>query len=274
MNAIPYHRKLTALAIAFLGLSIAPTPALARADTSEADRIYCERERLGYWFYCVKPKPTPEPKIQPPAQPAPPPSATQQLERITNELRDLRAKALIEPTQANVSAYIRFQRAQLDRASLFSDVWQRAIWQDSDLDYTLERPVGALAKQQWLDGRSQSRDRVMANLSQRYGLFYFFASSCGACEIMAPIVKSVSARWHLTVRAISTDGGPSRHFAQYTVETGQRRKMGLQPKVTPAVVLWDAQKRLAIPIGYGVLSADELQDRIFLLTTKEAGRDY
>ena len=30
----------------------------------------------------------------------------------------------------------------------------------------------------------------------------------------------------------------------------------------------------AIPIGYGVLSADELQDRIFLLTSKEAGHDY
>ena len=29
-----------------------------------------------------------------------------------------------------------------------------------------------------------------------------------------------------------------------------------------------------IPIGYGVLSADELQNRIYLLTSKEAGRDY
>lgn len=29
-----------------------------------------------------------------------------------------------------------------------------------------------------------------------------------------------------------------------------------------------------IPIGYGVLSADELQDRIYLLTSKEAGHDY
>lgn len=274
MNFMPFLRKLTPVAIVLWGFNIAAPPAPLRAETSEADRIYCERERLGYWFYCVKPKPKPKPEVGPTVAVPPLPSATEQLEGITNELRELRAKALIAPTPANVSAYIRFQRAQLDRASLFSDVWQRAIWQDSDLDYTLERPVGALAKQQWLDTRTHSRDRVMASLSQRYGLFYFFASSCGACEVMAPIVKSVSARWHLTVRAISTDGGPSRHFAQYTVETGQRRKMGLQPKVTPAVVLWDAQKRLAIPIGYGVLSADELQDRIFLLTTKEAGRDY
>ena len=118
------------------------------------------------------------------------------------------------------------------------------------------------------------RDAAMARLSQRYGLFYFFAQSCGACEVMSPIVQGVASRWKITVRAISTDGGPSRHFPGYTVETNQRTRMGLEPKITPAVVLWDALKNQPIPIGYGVMSADELQDRIFLLTSKEAGRDY
>jgi conjugal transfer pilus assembly protein TraF len=50
--------------------------------------------------------------------------------------------------------------------------------------------------------------------------------------------------------------------------------MGLEPKITPALVLWDSEAARAIPIGYGVLSADELQDRIFLLTSKEAGHDF
>ena len=48
----------------------------------------------------------------------------------------------------------------------------------------------------------------------------------------------------------------------------------LEPKITPALVLWDSEAGRAIPIGYGVLSADELQDRIFLLTSKEAGHDF
>ena len=177
---------------------------------------------------------------------------------------DARIKALLTPEQ----------RAQLDRASLFSDVWQRAIWQDPDLDYTLQRPVSTLGKRQWQDSRNAERNAVMAQLSERYGLFYFFAQSCGACEVMSPIIQSVASTWHITVRAISTDGGPSRHFPNYTVETNQRSRMGLEPKVTPAVVLWDAAKGQPIPIGYGVMSADELQDRIYLLTSKEAGRDY
>jgi conjugal transfer pilus assembly protein TraF len=234
------------------------------------DSFYCAERRLGYWFYCARPRP-----VEQPEPPTPPPtSATSQLDEITAQLRELKAKAILEPTPANVTAYIRFQREQLDRASLFSDVWQRAIWQDPELDYTLQRPVSTLGKRQWQDARNADRNAAMAQLSERYGLFYFFAQSCGACEVMSPIVQSVASTWHIAVRAISTDGGPSRHFPNYTVETNQRTRMGLQPKVTPAVVLWDAVTRRAIPIGYGVMSADELQDRIYLLTSKEAGRDY
>ena len=65
---------------------------------------------------------------------------------VTAELRELKARAILDPTPANVTAYIRYQRAQLDRASLFGDVWQRAIWQTPEIDYTLQRPVGTLAK--------------------------------------------------------------------------------------------------------------------------------
>lgn len=249
----------------------AQTGPSAQRRAEAADRFYCEERRLGYWFYCARPK-TPEKTAPQPATPTI--SAAQQLEAITAELRELKAKAILEPSPENVTAYVRFQREQLDRASLFSDVWQRALWQDPGLDYTLERPVSTLGKRQWQDARSAERDRVMAGLGARYGLFYFFAQSCGPCEVMSPIVKSVAATWQITVRAISSDGGPSRHFPAYVVETNQRARMGLEPKVIPAVVLWDASAKRAIPIGYGVMSADELQDRIFLLTTKEAGRDY
>jgi conjugal transfer pilus assembly protein TraF len=258
-------------ALACLSAHVAPAQAQVQppSDNVDAqDSFYCQERKLGYWFYCTRPKP--------PEQTAPTaaPTATNQLDAITATLRELKAKAILEPTPANVTAYIRFQREQLDRASLFSDVWQRAIWQDPDLDYTLQRPVSTLGKRQWQDSRSAERDATMAQLSQRYGLFYFFAQSCAACEVMSPIVQGVASRWKITVRAISTDGGPSRHFPGYTVETNQRTRMGLEPKITPAVVLWDSLKNQPIPIGYGVMSADELQDRIFLLTSKEAGRDY
>jgi len=207
----------TSVTAALMAALLVPTMPLVAQDhgpeqavtADEADAFYCGERRLGYWFYCTRPKRA-QPREQGPAPQTQ--SATAQLEAVTAELRELKAQAIIEPTPQNVTAYIRFQREQLDRASLFSDVWQRAIWQDPELDYTLQRPVSTLGKRQWQDARSSERDAVMARLSQRYGLFYFFAQSCGACEVMSPIVQGVAATWHVAVRAISTDGGPSRHL--------------------------------------------------------------
>ena len=275
MPVLAISAAMRPLATCIALLAVAATPLRAEeppmVQTGEQqDSFYCQERKLGYWFYCTRPK-AEKPQEENPQQPE---SATEQLDAVTATLRELKAKAILEPTPANVTAYIRFQREQLDRASLFSDVWQRAIWQDPDLDYTLERPVGAVAKKQWQDARSAERDHVMATLSQRYGLFYFFSSTCGPCEVMSPIVKGVADRWRITVRAISTDGGSSRHFPDYRVETNQRGKLGLEGKATPALVLWDSVTKRPIPIGYGVLSADELQDRIYLLTSKEAGHDY
>ena len=257
------------LAASLLSITAAPAPVMAAAE--EADRFYCQERKLGTWFYCAKPKPPTKPDVAPTV---PAPTATEQLDAVTAELRELKARAILEPTPENVTAYIRFQRAQLDRASLFGDVWQRAVWQSPDLDYTLERPVGTVAKRQWLDVRKAERDMALSRLGERYGLFYFFAQSCGACRVMSPIVKSVADTHRITVRAISTDGGPSEVFRNYVVETNQRERMGLTDRVTPAVVLFDSVTRKPIPIGYGIIAADELMDRIFLLTQRKAGSDY
>lgn len=261
------------LALALAAPALAPAvsgPSPSSAGERAGDPFYCGARRLGTWFYCDRPRPEPP---QPPTA-APAQSATEQLDAITTELRELKARAILDPSPANVTAYIRFQRAQLDRASLFGDIWQRAVWQTPELDYTLERPVGTVAKQQWLDARKNERDRALDQLGARYGLFYFFAQSCGACRVMSPIVKAVADSHHIAVRAISTDGGPSETFPRYTVETDQRAAMGLTAKVTPAVILFDSVTREPIPIGYGIIAADELMDRIFLLTQRKAGSDY
>ena len=132
MLALP---ALAMILAALLPVRAAAQEARQAKPAASADSLYCEQRRLGYWFYCVKPVPAEEPQMaQPPAQV----TATQELDAVTGELRELKARAILYPTPENVTAYIRFQRAQLDRASLFSDVWQRAIWQDPELDYTLE----------------------------------------------------------------------------------------------------------------------------------------
>lgn len=271
-------RKMAAL-LALWASSLAVS-AYAQEETSagagieraeRGDDFYCGERRLGQWFYCSKPKPQPEAESDtPPAER----SAVERLAAVTRELDELKARAILDPSEANVIAYVRFQRKQLDRASTFSDTWQRALWQRPELDYTLQRPVSSVGKRAWLDNRRADRDAVLANLSQRYGLFYFYAQSCGACDIFSPILRSVADSHHITVMAVSMDGGPSREFPGYVVDAGQRSRMGIEGNETPALVLFDTLTKRTIPVGYGILSADEIMDRIFALTNTKIGSDY
>lgn len=232
--------------------------------------LYCRR-KLGTWFYCDKPKAKPG---MPQAAPAPSQSALDRLKEVTATLDELKAKAVLEPTTDNITAYISFQRQQLDRASTFADVWQRAIWQNPNLDYTLQRPVSTVAKRAWIDNRAADKGAVMQRLGQRYGVFYFYAQSCAACEIQAPILKSFADMNGLHVQAVSTDGGPNRIFPNYFVDSGQMARMGLTSRATPSLVLFDTVTKRPIPIGTGLMAADEIMERIFTLTNVKPGSDF
>ncbi|MFC0686447.1 conjugal transfer protein TraF, partial [Novosphingobium clariflavum] len=227
------------------------------------------------WFYAA-PWPTFAPPLTPSEQKTAEPaqSASERIAAIAKQLDELKARAILEPSEENVIAYVRFQREQLDRASTFSDTWQRALWQNPDIDYTLQRPVSTVAKRAWTDNRTADRGQVLAHLGQRYGMFYFFAQSCGACEIFAPILRSVADSHGLAVMAVSMDGGPSKDFPNYVVDSGQRARMGVPGNATPALVLFDTATKKTVPIGFGILSADEIMDRIFMLTNTKVGSDY
>ncbi|WP_419722866.1 conjugal transfer protein TraF [Sphingobium aromaticivastans] len=235
----------------------------------QGDDFYCGQRRLGQWFYCTRPRPAPRKGAA-----APQSSAAERMTQISQQLNELKARAILEPSEQNVIAYVRFQREQLDRASTFSDTWQRALWQNPDLDYTLQRPVSTVGKRAWLDNRKADRDAVLESLSQRYGLFYFYAQSCGACEIFGPILRSVADSHGMAVMAVSMDGGPNRDFPNYVVDAGQRARMGVPGNETPALVLFDTTTKRTIPVGFGMLSADEIMDRIFMLTNTRVGSDY
>ncbi|MGB3469768.1 MAG: conjugal transfer protein TraF [Erythrobacter sp.] len=259
--------------------SIAPTAALAQENgegddglirVQQGDEFYCRERNLGQWFYCEKPKPNPETAAL--MQPNIP--AAVRLKAISERLEELKARAILEPTTQNVQAYISFQREQLDRASNFADVWRRAIWQNPELDYTLERPINTLGKKTWSTQRTATRDAALAAISQRYGVFYFYSSGCAACEVFSPIIRGVSDRFGMTVMAVSIDGGPNAAFPNYLIDTGQFEAMGMAGKQVPALVLFDTVTKQPMPIGYGVMAADDVMDRIFTLTNTEPGSDF
>ena len=245
-------------------------------------RSWCADEgagaSLGWHFYCDRQEEVQE--VEPaPVPPTPLPagheqSATERIEAMRRALEEARAEAVLDPTPEKVTAYLRLQRDMLQRAAVFSDAFRRTVWATPELDYTLRRPVGALAKQVWSDERREARDRALATLGDRYGLIYLGHAGCAACKVFGPLLRAFAMRHGLDVLAVSLTGEALEGWPEAVPDRGRAARLGLGNAPVPAIVLFDTATKRVIPVGFGVLAEDEMAERIFALTALEPGNDF
>ena len=230
---------------------------------------------LGWHFYCDRAE-EPE-RVEPaPARPSRDAGrpARERIEAMRKALEEARAEAILDPTPARVTAYLRLQQETLQRAAVFSDAFRRTVWATPELDYTLRRPVGALAKQVWSDQRRVDRDRVLARLGERYGLIYLGHAGCSACKVFGPLLRAFASRHGLDVLAVSLTGEALEGWPEAVPDQGRAARLGLGNAPVPALVLFDTQTKRVMPVGFGVMAEDQMADRIFALTALEPGNDY
>ena len=245
--------------------------ALLAAPAAAEWRPWCG-ENLGWHFYCDREQPEEEEpaRLAPPA----PENAPERILEMRRALEQTRAAAILEPSPENVAAYLRLQQEALQRAATFSDAFRRTVWATPDLDYTLTRPVGALAKQLWSDRRRGERDAALARLGKRYGLIYLGHADCGGCRVFGPLLRAFALRHSLDVLAVSMTGEALEGWPEAVPDNGRAARLGLAGAPVPAVVLFDTQTRQVLPVGFGVMAEDQIADRIFVLTALETGNDY
>ncbi len=284
--ANPALRILTRV-LAALGVWAALGAPAAGGDTRAGDtragewRSWCENSgsgaSLGWHFYCDRKEAEPPPLAEPPTEPpaaGDTTSATERILALRRALEEARAEAILDPTPEKVAAYLRLQQETLQRAAAFSDAFRRTVWTTPALDYTLKRPVGALAKRVWSDERRRARDAALAGLGERYGLIYLGHAGCAACRVFGPLLRAFATRHGLDVLAVSLTGEALEGWPEAVADNGRAAKLGLGNAPVPALVLFDTATRRVLPVGFGVMAEDEMAERIFALTALEPGHDY
>ncbi len=271
-------------ALMALGIWAALGASAAGGDTRAGEwRSWCgatgSEPSLGWHFYCDRAEERqPDPPAAPPATVPPvigdPQSATERIEDMRRALEEARAEAILDPTPAKVTAYLRLQQETLRKAAVFSDAFRRTVWATPELDYTLKRPVGALAKQLWSDERRQARDAALARLGERYGLIYLGHAGCAACRVFGPLLRAFASRHGLDVLAVSLTGAALEGWPEAVADNGRAARLGLGEAPVPALVLFDTATKRVLPVGFGVMAEDEMAERLFALTALEPGHDY
>src|SRR5688500_15737190 len=138
-------RKRTALvALLLMTLPISPlrasesTPSTVVGDAPsdpEPRGTYWLRNREGWFWYRDPPQPLPAPK----ASAAPPhrPQTLVEIEPMQRRLEDLKRIAVMNPSDTNLLAYMRYQRYVMNKSEVFAERWQRLVWTVPELDYGL-----------------------------------------------------------------------------------------------------------------------------------------
>ena len=218
---------------------------------------YYEEHAEGWHWYKDSIEDEKEQRVIKEAQPQ---DSIQELAAFKKSIEKALATAILHPTDENVANYIALQNRLGNQASLFSDVWQRVLLNNPDLDYSLIHPTNSLGKQVDLDLKRAKEDAAIAKLAKESGLFFFYSSSCAYCRKFAPILKEFAEIHKITIIPISTDGIFLPEFPNSKIDKGHSTKFNVT--VFPSLFAVNPYTKKVYPISYGLSSHSELRKRI------------
>ena len=192
------------------------------------------------------------------------PTPTEKIEAQRKALETKLHTAILEPSDENLITYILAQKALMDQSQRFSEVWKKVVLNTPSLDETLIHPVDQNARHIYYDEQRNKLSKKIQALASEYGLFFFFRKNCSYCHHFAPIVKRFADKYNWSVLGISLDGGLLSEFPHAKRDNGISARLGISH--VPALIALHPKTKKLIPLAYGFVSENEIEERIELLT--------
>lgn len=232
-------------------------------NTIFANSYFSDHSRGWHWYEWLEEQ---EKAKQQPEQHQDPLKALNQLQQAVEVAR---ATAIMQPTEVNLKTYIELQNQITQQSSVFAAQWQRVLWKHPELDYSLLHPTSLLAKQQYLDDQKLDIQKTVKTFAKTHGLWFFFRGSCGYCHQFAPILKRFAERYGFNILAVSLDGGTLSEFSNVRINHGQAEQLNVTS--VPALFSVNPKTQDILPIGHGLMTEQELEERIWVLTQHKRG---
>lgn len=232
---------------------------------------FWRNRREGWFWYRLPPVPKPEAKERSAEQL---PSVAEkgkrnkdieEFEELQHRLENLRKIAIINPTPENVRAYTVYERMAFKQATLFAEMQQALNWVDPVFaeDSADLRPVNPLAMRVWDQQRVETKRDFLSRVAKTHGLYFFVRRDCPYCHAFAPLIKRFSQQTGMTVFPVTLDGGGNREYPKPVHDNGMAARLGI--KMVPALVLAQPALREYQVVSFGVVTEEEIMDRIYVL---------
>ena len=214
-----------------LGLSTAALGQEVRTDDSYGDAF------LHYKPYVVKGKTAKPPETQVRA-PAPQPKKEDRkvdVKWLQENYKLLEERAIDDPTDENVAAYLYVRRIAMDKSQRFSEKVSEVTNTDPLLNENNRIPYASAGAQSIRSANRLAQEQATRELATSGGLVVFVDGSCRFCAMQMPIVSALRAQYGMEALVVSLDGKRPRGYSGPLVrDNGLYRKLDL--KLTPSVV--------------------------------------
>lgn len=249
---------------------------LAMLALASDESDFYERKAEGwFWYQDTHSDPesakAPEPQsapVLPKAQPEEPAPMPFTVDWVRQELPKVVDRAWDNPSPQNIRHFLILQQFVMNRAEQFRNVTQQVVTGDPWLDETSRRPLGAETGRLVNEQAGKARHELLATVSQRAGLWFFYRSGCPHCEGQAVVMEVMRHHYGFDMIAVALDGQPLGNglFPDYRPDRGQAKKLNVQ--TVPAIFLVSPAGRFS-SISQGELALNEMQSRILVAALRE-----
>lgn len=251
----------------------APQTPPSPGRTASGERIafphYADKARGWHWKEVPpEPEPDPEPEAEapppppPPATPAPPPGPKPFSSAwVKDNLPKYLEIAIDDPSPQNVSNYLYLQRFAMDAADRFSSIYQRVATVDPLLDENRARPMWGPAAELANRQADAKKSSLLKDISQKFGIWFFFRSDCAPCHQQAPILATFANLNGFSVLPVSVDhiDMPNNPWKRFVNDRGHAAQ--LQVSGTPTLFLQSKDGEF-VQISDSVIAIEEITRRV------------
>ena len=248
---------------------------------------FCGRpEASGYHFYCETeipnapqesedtqkqaPLPKAHPQSRPPANQ--PMDYTQKMQAFRAQETEAKYKAVLDPTPENILAYMQISKFMGQQATLFAEVWQRVLMQEPALDFNATWPITGTGNYIHKRERKAELEAAFVKAATQTGiLFGFDGQGCSMCAEQGKILANMQAEYGVEVLPISLDGHGLETFENFVTDAGQLEALGLEDLSAPFVAVVELGTERVTRIGAGLVTADQILERVYLVTALAQG---
>jgi conjugal transfer pilus assembly protein TraF len=222
--------------VVFLVLSLLlAIPCALRAQDVRTDDAYGDAF-LHYQPYVVSGKDTErsEPRV-------PAPAVARKDERkvtvkwLQANYKLLEERAIDEPTDDNVAAYLYVRRIAMDKSQRFSQKVTAVTNGDPLLNENNRIPYASAGAQSIRSASRAAQEQAARELAAVGGLVIFIDGNCRFCAMEMPVMNALRAQYGMEALVVSLDGRRPRGYAGPILrDNGLYRKLDL--KLTPSIV--------------------------------------